>query len=81
MLNTLFFCVTYHPRDISRLTIPKLYEEYYEKLFEDKLKIWKFIVYYHQDKNLKEYVLPSTYKLSSPNDSIAEYFKSFNPDG
>jgi len=76
--NTLFFHVMYHPRDISRLTIRKIYEEHCEKVFREEMKVEKFTVCYHRDKNLKEHLSPSAYKSPSPNENISEYFKKFD---
>ena len=75
--NNFFFYVMCYPRDISRLTIRKLCEEYYEEAFKDESKTSKFTVCYHRDKNIKECLLPSAYNSSLLNKNISKYFKKF----
>lgn len=76
--NTLFFYAVYHPRDISKLTIRKLHEKHCEKVFKEELRIDKFVVCYHRDKNLKESLSVSAHCEESPNASVDVFFKELN---
>ena len=76
--NTLFFYNFCHLRDISRLTIQKLYKKHFKKAFKEELKIDKFIACYHMDKNLKESLSASAHYEESPNASVDAFFKELN---
>ena len=74
--NVLYLHSMYHPQDIPRLLQRRFYEEHCQETFKMKAFVDKFIICYHRDKNLKEYLSPSSYKPPSPNENISFFFKA-----
>ena len=52
----------YHPKDVSRRTIQRIYKETCGPVFRDLLGIDRAMVAYHKSKNLKDLVIPSRMK-------------------
>jgi len=75
--NTLFFHYLYHPRDISCLTIHRLYDEFLSGVIKQHTSVDRFVVCYHRDTNLKEYLSLSAYKAPSEEEKVSNYFKRF----
>ena len=52
----------YHPKDVSRRTLQRIYRETCGPVFRDLLGIDRAMVAYHKSKNLKDLVIPSRMK-------------------
>ena len=75
--NTLFFHCLCHPRDISRLTIRRFYDEFLDGMITEHASVYKFVACYHRDEILKEHLSPSAHKALSEEEKVSNYFRRF----
>ena len=75
--NTLFFHCLHHPRDISRLTIRRFYDEFLDGMITEHASVYKFVACYHRCANLKEHLSRSACKDPSEEEKVSNYFRRF----
>ena len=72
--NSLFLHVRYHPKDISRQAIRKIYNDNCENTFKTKLGIQHTTVAYNRGKNIKETLTSGRFKSDPSCRAVSEIF-------
>jgi len=76
--NVLFFYYLHYSRDILWLAIYRFCDEFLNSIIKEHINADRFIIYYHRDVDLEEYLSLSIHTASSDKEIVSKYFRRFS---